>query len=260
MKKQIFATAAILALSAGAAFAAVTALPGEGVKGSVHDMNASVGATDAQGRICAFCHTPHHAVTAVTAAPLWSRNDTTGVRTYVAYDSGVNGFQVVGSNNAPADPAFGPTRLCLTCHDSQIGSSTHYNTADGVTALLGGDSFGGVDIGLNSTLANDHPVGFSYGDVVCGNSPSDNTDNNPGTCIDGTKNYVRSTGVANDLKFKNNANISVGERLTNGIMTCATCHDVHNKKNKFATPDAGSSYLVLAPQKDSDLCLTCHIK
>ncbi|QEM70302.1 hypothetical protein FO488_19205 [Geobacter sp. FeAm09] len=45
------------------------------------------------------------------------------------------------------------------------------------------------------------------------------------------------------------------------VHDCATCHDVHNKKNTYTTTGTEPvNYLVLAPQKDSALCLTCHIK
>ena len=60
--------------------------------------------------------------------------------------------------------------------------------------------------------------------------------------------------------------IAVSERLyvpsydaSKAIMTCATCHDVHNRKNGD-DPALGLNYLVMAPQRDSSLCLTCHIK
>jgi hypothetical protein len=44
-------------------------------------------------------------------------------------------------------------------------------------------------------------------------------------------------------------------------MTCATCHDVHNKKNLYTTTGTEAvNYLVLAPQAGSKLCLSCHIK
>jgi hypothetical protein len=42
-------------------------------------------------------------------------------------------------------------------------------------------------------------------------------------------------------------------------MTCATCHDVHNKDN--ANNTLGSmNYLVYSDQQNSSLCLTCHDK
>ena len=42
-------------------------------------------------------------------------------------------------------------------------------------------------------------------------------------------------------------------------MTCATCHDVHNKDNAVNTL-GGFNYFVYSNQAGSSLCLTCHAK
>ena len=49
----------------------------------------------------------------------------------------------------------------------------------------------------------------------------------------------------------------------NDIMTCASCHEVHNKEN--VVQDVGThgyqpNYLLYAKEKDSLICLSCHIK
>src|SRR6266700_4360872 len=89
MKKQILAAVAVLALSASSAFALTG--PGAGVIGSIRDMTANgSGAVDSQGRVCAFCHTPHHAATGL-AAPLWSRPTEVG-QNFVPYASGTFGI------------------------------------------------------------------------------------------------------------------------------------------------------------------------
>jgi hypothetical protein len=272
MKKQILAVLAAVVLSAGAAYAAPgDGSPGAGVLKSVHDMNSKFG-TDldgGQGRVCAFCHTPHHAnLDAETGngGPLWSR-PTNGAN-YAAYGSTtfhVSDFAV------GVDSAVGPTRLCLSCHDGSLSVDTHY-------AMLGGqkigsgalDAFGSGNI-TGAGLTKDHPLGFAYNDVACTDSASvvssDTVGTDNGTC----KPYIRQSvngGLLGDgsksLAFKGNSNIYVADRLfanTDGkmYMTCATCHDVHNRKN-MDLPAPGANYLVLAPQAGSALCLTCHIK
>jgi nitrate/TMAO reductase-like tetraheme cytochrome c subunit len=66
--------------------------------------------------------------------------------------------------------------------------------------------------------------------------------------------------LISDLNYGGTYRVKVADRLYQGqYMTCATCHDVHNRMNQD-DPAAAANYLVLAPQKDSALCLTCHIK
>jgi len=61
MSKKIFAFLAVCSLgAASAAFGA--AARGDGVVGGPHDMTR-YGYVDSQARVCAFCHTPHHAAT-----------------------------------------------------------------------------------------------------------------------------------------------------------------------------------------------------
>jgi cytochrome c553 len=262
MKKQIRLAVAILALGAGAAYAAAGA--GTGVLGSVHDMrnSATVGATDFDGnnRVCAFCHTPHHAQTNVNADdyyPLWSRQIDTN--TFDPYRSAT-----INAVDYAADIAIGPTRLCMSCHDGSIAPDQHYGRAGGAQKLTD-DSFGKAGVGFldavagtGNGLTNDHPVGFNYNDIAAG--PAINTDDTAGnTNVANKDNWIRSA-TGGTLVYKGNAaNITVQSRLyQDQYMTCATCHDVHNRKNVSSGETA--NYLVLAPQSDSQLCLTCHIK
>ena len=262
MKKQILTALVLTGLSAAVAYATPTAVPGAGVVNSVHDMSAAVGAVDFgnNGRVCAFCHTPHHAVDmGSNYTPLWSRSNSNATTTYTPYQSAT--FDVTLQPGF-VDAAVGPTRLCMSCHDGSIAPDQHYGQA-GTTAKLTTDTFGGAGVGANMALGNDHPVGFDYASLAIGPTSGDvTTITIPESQTQ--KNYIRSLGSgATALKYNGNAlNITVAERLYNGnTMTCATCHDVHNKKNKFSTPDtADFNYLVLAPQNGSALCLTCHIK
>jgi len=271
MKKTLLITVALLLMAAGNALAGAAA--GAGVLGSVHDMRVASssyysGATESQDRVCAFCHTPHHAYLGNPNEyfPLWARQlDTTA---FTPYDSTVS--YTMNAADWAGDIAVGPTRLCMSCHDGSIAVDQHYGVAGTASLVLTESNsgfadanwFGGPGVGSGSNrLKNDHPVGFNYDAVAIGPE----TGNPTGTLVTGATTtqdpWIRA--ATDTLTFGGTYNIRVSDRLykdpsTNvRYMTCATCHDVHNKKNQ----DTGATnYLVLAPQKDSALCLTCHIK
>jgi hypothetical protein len=203
-------------------------------------MNGVGGLTaDAQGRVCAFCHTPHHALSLASgeATPLWS-HQFTGTATYKPYQSPTLDAAI------DADPLVGPSRLCMSCHDGVIAADQHYGgTQTGSNARLLSDGWAGAAIGKADgagvgNLSNDHPIGFDYEAVA-----------------------TTDTGIFHSAAraFKGNAGgTTVASVLTNGVMTCATCHDVHNKDN--VANQGGANYFVYAPQEGSQLCLTCHVK
>ncbi len=246
MKKTVLSmlsVAALVAMSAMVAYAGTT--PGSGVSLSKHDINTLAGATkDNQERICAFCHTPHHAVdpTASDYMPLWSHDLTQ--QTYIPYLSAT----LETETKNVVDPLVGPSRLCMSCHDGIIAADQHYGTTQTATKVLTGDTFNtnaNMAVGTNGDMTNDHPIGFDYTKVA-------GADGGAGT----DKHIFPATDT---LAFKGNATVLVKDQLLGGnIMTCATCHDVHNKDN--TNGGATGNYFVYAPQKDSQLCLTCHDK
>ena len=98
--KKILVAVAVASLTATASYGAFVAktanTPAAGVLNSVHDMrgyagtgvDVTVGGVDQQ-RVCAFCHTPHHALADNTGGiadylPLWSHALTSQVN-YNAY-------------------------------------------------------------------------------------------------------------------------------------------------------------------------------
>jgi hypothetical protein len=269
MKKSLLTTVALLFMVTGTAMA--LGEPGAGVLGSVHDMRVPStyysGATEAQDRVCAFCHTPHHAYVGAASDyyPLWARElpNTAGYQPYAS--------STMNAGDWATDLAIGPTRLCMSCHDGSIAVDQHYGM-NGTGSLVltetnaGFDDpnwFGGPGVGWGTnTLKNDHPVGFNYDAVAIG-PDSGNPAGQLVTDATATQDpWIRNANGA--LSFGGTYNIRVADRLytdpgTNiRYMTCATCHDVHNTKNQDAT--GVKNYLVIAPQRDSALCLTCHIK
>jgi opacity protein-like surface antigen len=274
--KKVLAVVAIAGLFASVAYAAPTTVPGSGVRGSIHDMNnlqaaANLGtiAADPQGRVCAFCHTPHHAMTDVNFdyAPLWSHQFTalTPGSGYTGYASAT--FDTRGGANA-FDPLYGPSRLCMSCHDGVVAPDQHYGMAGHApSGLMASDNFGGKAIGLGGNFSNDHPIGF---DVVPLVTATAQADVGIDAAIVGAKTWSGNTNNPT-LTVKAGLYDPTGTGATL-FMTCATCHDVHNKDNALNTTNwngdgqnehqdtVHGNYLVFSPQSGSQLCLTCHLK
>jgi Zn-finger protein len=242
MKKVLAVAFLISAVSATTAFAltfnqpGATNVPQAGVVASKHNMNLYLEtAKDTEGRVCAFCHTPHHAILDNTATylPLWSHNLTTQ-RTFNPYVSDTLNATIV-------DPLSGPSLLCMSCHDGVIAVDQHYGGPN-TGAKLADDIFNGTAVGLKNAageteLANDHPIGFVYADA--------RTDEGA------------NSGLKDPVSILANGK-SINDQLTAGVMTCATCHDVHNKDN--VAQKGASNYFLMGNQDGSAFCLGCHIK
>ena len=264
--KKILAVLAVGSLAA-ASVAFGAANRGDGVVGGPHDMTM-YGYVDSQARVCAFCHTPHHAAsTGGEYLPLWSRAEDTKPFN-VAYNSST--INASALQEATSDKAIGPTRLCMSCHDGTIAPDQHYGASAGA-ATLTGDNFSaignGAGVGAGAAgLTNDHPVGFDYPAVAIGPETGIAPDAATLQAAADDPNADAWIRNPNAPYLDNSQGIKVADRLyvaANGsaYMTCATCHDVHNKKNVYNTAVAEPvNYLVLAPQAGSKLCLSCHIK
>lgn len=256
MKKKLLAAFCALALTMVGALPVFAASgntnPGAGVVGSPHDMNLVAPGTDVYddgsgntGRVCAYCHTPHHAMEDSLIAdynPLWSHQ--VSQATFEAYNSTTLDATI-------SDPVIGPSRLCMSCHDGVVAIDQHYGSA-GTVVRADGDSWGDIDVGdVNggSSLTNDHPVGFSYTAVYEAEAANGNL-KAPGirpTTADVKRNDGTDTGLdVGDLMW---VNPNDGEKY----MTCASCHDVHNKDNV-------ENYFLYNDQEKSAICLTCHDK
>lgn len=106
--------------------------------------------SSSESRVCIFCHTPHNSA---PDTPLWNKE--MKANNYSVYTSPT---LQAGKYN-PLPQPFGPTKLCLTCHDGTIALGT----------VLGGQNLGLsaslTDVspsyfGLN--LSAHHPVSFPY--------------------------------------------------------------------------------------------------
>lgn len=250
MKKVTIAVSFVSLLVATSAYAlnftqdGATNVPGQGVNKSKHNMLLFQGTVkDGEGRVCAYCHTPHHALAAGEEGdymPLWSHTllNTAQRAGYTPYKT--------ATFDAGTDPLAGPTLLCMSCHDGLIAVDQHYGV-DGV-AKLNDDSFagdvllgGGTAIAKEQSLSNDHPIGFSYTAQLT----------------------TRGADLEDvDTVFRGGTK-TIGSGLygTNKIFTCASCHDVHNKDNvKNTNTGSTRNYFLLGDNNQSRFCLTCHKK
>jgi hypothetical protein len=299
--KKVLASALIVGSFAGAAYAGLPAATG--VNGSLHDMNVYINTkrggpaySDAMGRVCVYCHTPHAAVQSYAGEyPLWNHDGTQALTSYTPYvwstplnagDGGGNDFTIIG--NAAI---IGPSRLCLSCHDGNIAVDQHngslYGNApeDGTAKLSGGVHTVNGRALIGTDLSDDHPIGFDYNQIQA------YRDAHSGYTGNGTvgKEIAISTSTfatevtpqvdlaANQGTYNTVTRAAAGARRIVDVlyggqyMTCATCHEVHNKDNAvqdhfISTPGANQdtakapNYFLYAKEKDSLICLSCHVK
>jgi len=279
MKNKILLTISMIA-AVGATCAYAGQGAGTGIQGSNHDMTHIIGASsDSQQRVCAFCHTPHHADQSgnLDYNPLWAHAVTTN--TYTPYAS-----LTLNSMIDPASFLAGPSKLCMSCHDGVIAADQHYGgTAGGGAFTMAGDGFGQYAVGTGGDLSNDHPIGFNYLAVANGLPGINGVANT--VSVPGMDNYIKPAteryidNIQGTTRTPTVNNLTIADRLYGGnTFTCATCHDVHNKKTvnagggvtELSTPDiqvgtvttltSNKNYFLLGGQVGSAICLSCHIK
>jgi cytochrome c553 len=249
MLKKITVAIALTGLMAGAAYAGIGAQTG--INGSFHDMNAVSGATDdSMKRTCVFCHTPHNAVN-VNDAPLWNRATTT-------FDSGTYTWKAPANAVVTIDPLVGPTRLCMSCHDGSIAYDSH--GSNGATAGTVNGTFGAASPRRIYDLASTHPVGFVYSEAQTAR---------PGELVDPAKGFITAGSnimTAAGFNTLDRAGVpALGKKIQDtlyagGVMTCASCHDVHNTVNAKSDTGLTYNYFLYAREEGSAICLSCHIK
>lgn len=280
MKRCILAVTVVsVTVAASVSFAGMN--PRTGVSGSLHDMNTQTGTVerDQYQRVCVFCHTPHNATVgdATAPIPLWGRGTAAAADVYTGYTWAY--WENVESLGTPdgsggyfaaiSDPLQGPTRLCLSCHDGTVAVDSHISNG----ALTGKKFLSGVRaIGHGKDLTSTHPVGFKYSDALKRNIAASGSI--AGRSEIALKSDRFATNVtANESGYttvERNGIKTIGQVLYGGdIFTCASCHEVHNKDNSdqnlevSTSGEAGSAkpnYFLYAAEKDSAICLSCHIK
>lgn len=262
MNNKLMTILCVTALAAGSmsgiALAKQTYTPGAGVANSPHNINNVTPNGDAYGRVCAYCHTPHHAIVDGAIAeynPLWSHQVNSD--TYAPYQSRTAESALAANQVVAGDPLVGPSRLCMSCHDGVVAVSEHYGnaSADNGSAKVG-DNWGEISVGdaLGNKLTNDHPIGFDYDKVVT----ADKGNGTLGTGLKSAATTFNVTIAGTGVNYGGTHTRAIGDLMykTAGgtkVMTCASCHDVHNNENN-------DDYLLINKQAGSAICLTCHIK
>lgn len=227
--------------------------------------------TDAQKRICVYCHHPHNAVIAAgqegaganapSYSPLWNRLASAAAgRTYQGYN---NGIMMAGSDASTASDKrhalnaavegggtaiAGVSLLCMSCHDGVTAMSAYSQANPGGATGSNDNGQAGTPADSNNispdatssfegNMNNHHPMGFKYAAVQAVDAEIA-----PITTI-----MVPATGVdIKGLLYGNGANAT---------MECVTCHDVHNTANQ-----PGAERFLWRSDNNSNFCLTCHLK
>ncbi len=179
---------------------------GQNIAGSDHDFSTET--WNPGGEICQVCHTPHGAVTGLTA-PLWNHEVTTA--TFDLYTNVVS-----PSFDATASQPDGSSKLCLSCHDGTVAMD-NFGGQTGGTEFMSGSELLGTD------LSNEHPVSFTYDAALA--------------TLDGG--LFDPTSASSGLGSTIDADLLLGNKVQ-----CSSCHDVHNGSgvgNLLVKSNAGSA-------------------
>jgi len=242
MKNQLMLVAALSALVVTyAGIVTAGTAPASGIYGSKHDIRTLAGVTETQDRLCAFCHTPHHAIDS-TQGPLWAH-------TVTATQTNPYSSPSFDSKSIAIDDAYlGDIRLCMSCHDGTVAPDSYYGRT-GSAGLPTGSTWETQPI-LGYNMSQIHPIGFDLSAVIAA-----------GTGVGGSPNLNSNLTLASTYRGNKNTAVTIGSRLFGGkYMTCRTCHDVHNQKNdtSLAIKSGTQHFFLLGGQYNSDLCITCH--
>jgi cytochrome c5 len=269
--KKVVALVAFAGLATAATMSYAGMGARTGVNGSFHDMNnyapSHGGQKEKYERVCVYCHTPHNAVVQEPGSqnnflPRW--NHSIDSVQFAAYNWAT-------PDNTPftiSDPLMGPSRLCMSCHDGNFAVDQHGPAMPnaGVVTLAGNRA-----IGHGNDLSTTHPIGFSYVDARNGRNDANAAINGAQEIVPETERFASGITINPD---PNSTTYNTVERLgsrtikstlyNGSFMTCATCHEVHNKENAAQAPatdgSARPNYFIYAPEQYSLICLSCHVK
>ena len=241
-------------------------VPGTGIFNSIHDLtNGPDGtgaplsvpgfAVDSQKRLCAYCHTPHHAILAGSAEangadslPLWS-HQVSNVN-YTPFASAT--FTPLGGQSMSPDPLTGSSRLCMSCHDGITAVDNYYgDTKNHIMIPLTSPPYPGMPVIPREGIKN-HPIGFAMIDVIPGYLGATHPDTKLLPITDSSRYLINVGGTSGGPTI-------ISRLYLGAIMTCSTCHDVHNSLNKAVDIPVGSqNYLTYGTLTNSGICLSCH--
>ncbi|MBI5115457.1 cytochrome c3 family protein [Candidatus Poribacteria bacterium] len=227
-----------------------------GVAGTAHDLNYTSNRVYFSGSTCdtcAYCHTPHGALTFNEyVGPLWNQQNTeTSVENNgVLYSSDTIDMVTQGFNPDTFYGIAGPSNACLSCHDgvqamdtlangmSPAGASGHGTDTDESIIDSGGSDVGAGPAGPASAtgvvnLSDDHPVAIIY-----------------------------DTG--RDTAFNANPMDAGGRSLLHppdNTVECTSCHNPHEADINGDGLNVGTDRPFLrVANTNSNLCSKCHKK
>jgi hypothetical protein len=113
---------------------------------------------------------------------------------------------------------------------------------------------------LIADLAITHPVGFDY--VAAQGKRNDIVAANTTNSFLGVQPYGSAAASFDTKAVTRTGSKTIVSVLSGGtVMTCASCHEVHNTSNAInVTGGASVNYFLNAPEDGSAICLSCHIK
>ena len=222
MRRFILMALGMLVVAGGARAASVVL--------SKHDLRSLTSGTTPLTEVCVTCHTPHQVTAANGQDPLWNHT-LSATATYGVYSSPTMNAVPIELGGASAGSAA-VSNLCLSCHDGTVSVFAMYRdpVAGAPTFSAGtvidatGKLIGGASLG--TSLTDDHPINFTYDAALA-------------TADGGLVTPVSTSQVV------------AGVPLYNGMVQCASCHNVHDPANV--------PFLRLS-NVGSALCLSCHKK
>jgi predicted CXXCH cytochrome family protein len=195
------------------------------IVGSKHDFSSTgnSGFAGPSNQVCIYCHAPH---ASTTETPLWNHAST--ATTFTLYSSSTLSATDMGQPG-------GVSKLCLSCHDGTVAIDNFGGTGANSLNKFGANSAAN----LGTSLANDHPIGFTYNAALVTADPG----------------LADPVATAVTIGTGNTGTIAT-KMLFAGKMECASCHDVHNS----VSGTAEESKLVRISTAGSALCIACHKK
>lgn len=252
VKNTMIASAAGVLIFALMPYAAMAA----GVENTVHDLNYSSNTVYFSGATCdtcAYCHTPHGAMSYTEyVGPLWNQKNT---ETVVQDNGVIYNSDTIDMIRQDFDPSTfygigGASNACLSCHDGVQaidtvargmspsgafgqGTDTDESIVNSSSADIGAGPAGPADITGIVDLSDDHPVAIEY-------------DN------------------ARDTAFNPNPRDDYGRTLLHApddTVECTSCHNPHEADVDGDGRDTGTDRPFLRiGNENSNLCFECHKK
>ena len=222
----------------------------ESVIDSPHNLAPKSASPNVQGRVCIFCHAPHHSS---SESPLWSRELST--QGYTMYQSDT-------MLAPPGDRPQGSSRLCLSCHDGTIaigllaGSYALDSNLSSFNAMPP-SSDPRRNPNLGTDLSDDHPISFEY-TWKAELAPLPEAEAHGARLVQGG--FVECTSC-HDPHDNRNGNFLVVNVDHQQDALCTICHRRTDWGDSY--PDTvhrsgGERYPAKAPEVAAAGCMNCH--